>query len=107
MDAELKAYLDAMQQTLSAQIAETRQHAERLNQDTRQDLMAHAERLNQDTRVLLEDTRVLLEDTRVLLEDLRHDLQAVAKGVLTVNDKLDRVTADHEDRISRMERRVP
>ncbi len=93
MDAELKAYLDAMRQALAEQIAETRQHAERLNQDTRQDLMAHAERLNQDTRVLL--------------EDLRHDLQAVAEGVLTVNDKLDRVTADHEDRISRMERRVP
>ena len=52
MDAELKAYLDAMRQALAEQIAETRQHAERLNQDTRQDLMAHAERLNQDTRAI-------------------------------------------------------
>lgn len=93
MDAELKAYLDALRQALSEQIAESRQRVELLNQETRQDLMAHAERLNQATRVLI--------------EGLRHDLQAVAEGVLTVNDKLDRVTADHEARIARMERRGP
>jgi F0F1-type ATP synthase membrane subunit b/b' len=152
MDAEFKAYLDAWRQELSDQIAESRQHAEQLNQatrqeltrqivefrqqaeqlnqatrrdlmghverliqETRQDLTTHAERLNHKTRQdLAEQIRETRDDlaeqirqTRVLIENLRHDLQAVAEGVLTVNDKLDRVTADHEARITRLERRVP
>ena len=44
--------IDAMRQALAEQIAESRQHAEELNQET-----------------------------RVLLEDMRHDLQGVAEGV--------------------------
>jgi protein-disulfide isomerase-like protein with CxxC motif len=134
MDPELKAYLDALRQELSEQIAESRQHAERLNDETRQDLMAHAERLNQETRQDLmahaerlnqetrqdlmahaerlnqetrQDLTQQIQETRVLIEDLRRDLKAVAEGVLTVNDKLDRVMADHEARIARLERRVP
>ena len=86
MDAELKAYLDAMRQDLMV-------HTDRVNQETRQDLMAHTERLNQETRVLL--------------EDMRHDLQGVAEGVLTVNDKLDRYMAATDQRLMRIERRLP
>ena len=85
MDPELKAYLEGMFQNLTQQIAETRQE----NQKTRQDL-----------------TRQIAE-TRVLIEDVRHDVQGVADGVLTVNQKLDRAIADHEERIARLERRVP
>ena len=93
MDPELKAYLEGMFQNLTQQIAQSRGHAERLNQETRQDLMAHAERLNQETRVLI--------------EDVRHDLQGVADGVLTVNQKLDRYIAETDLRITRLERQVP
>lgn len=119
MDAELKAYLDALRQELSEQIAESRQHAEQLNQDTRRDLMAHAEQLNQATRQDLmahaerlnqetrQDLTQQIRETRVLVEDLRQDLKAVAEGVLTLNDKVDRLMADHEARIARLERRLP
>ncbi len=93
MDAELKAYLDAMRQDLTQQIAGSRQHAERLNQETRQDLMAHAERLNQESRILIEDGRA--------------EVRLVAEGVTTVRDQLGRIIADHEERLTRLERRVP
>ncbi|MCL4318830.1 MAG: hypothetical protein M1596_02900 [Firmicutes bacterium] len=104
MDAELKAHLDAMRQALSEQIAESRQHAEDLNKETRQDLTAHAEQLNRETRQHAEQ---LNQETRVLLEDMRHDLQGVAEGVATVRDQLGRILADHEERITRLERRMP
>ena len=100
MDPELKAYLDGMRQDLTQQIAESRQHAERLNQETRQ----HAERLNQETRQHAEQ---LNRETRVLFEDLRHDIQFVAEGVTTVRDQLGRTIADHEERITNLERRMP
>ena len=89
MEPELKAYLDGMRQDLTQQIAESRQHAERLNQETRE----HAEQLNRGTRVLM--------------EDLRHDIQFVAEGVTTVRDQLARIIADHEERITNLERRMP
>jgi hypothetical protein len=100
MDPELKAYLEGMRQDLMA-------HAEQLNQETRQDLMAHAERLNDKTnqRIDIVDQRV--RETRVLIEDVRHEVQLVAEGVTTVRDQLGRVVADHEERITRLERRVP
>jgi hypothetical protein len=83
-------------------------HAERLNQETRQDLMAHAERLNQGTRQdLMAHAERLNQETRVLIEDVRHDLQGVADGVLTVNQKLDRYIAETDLRITRLERQVP
>lgn len=104
MDAELKVYLDAMRQELTQQIAESRQHTEHLNEETRQDLMAHAEHLNKETR---QHAERLNHETRVLIEDVRHDLQGVADGVLTANQKLDRVLTDHEVRIARPERRIP
>ena len=59
----------------------------------RQDLMVHAEQLNQNPRVLL--------------EDVRHPVQLVAEGVTTVRDQLGRIIADHEERITRLERRIP
>ena len=66
-----------------------------------QDLMAHTDQVNQATR------KDLIKETRVLIEDVRHDLHGVADGVLTVNQKLDRAIADQEERITRLERRVP
>ena len=82
MDAELKAYLDAL----------------------RQDLMAHTDRRINET-IAHTDRRI--NETQVLIEDLHHDLQGVAEGVLTVNQKLDRYMADTEQRLTRLERRVP
>ncbi|MCL5972467.1 MAG: hypothetical protein M1499_07900 [Firmicutes bacterium] len=85
MDPELKAYLEGMFQNLTQQIAETRQE----NQKTRQDLTQQ------------------IAETRVLIEDVRHDVQGVADGVLTVNQKLDRYIAETDLRITRLERRAP
>ncbi len=85
MDPELKAYLEGMFQNLTQQIAETRQE----NQKTRQDLTQQ------------------IAETRVLIEDVRHDVQGVADGVLTVNQKLDRYIAETDLRITCLERRVP
>ena len=93
MDPELKAYLEGMRQELTQQITESRQHVERLNQETRKDLIAHAEQLNRETRVLIEDAR--------------HEIQLVAEGVTTLRDQLGRILTDHEERITRLERRVP
>ncbi len=122
MEPELKSYLDAMREDLSAQIAassartitlnaETRAHAERLNAEMR----AHAERLNAETRTHAErlnaETQAHLEDLHrqnlVLIEDLHQDVRAVAEGVQTVNEKLDRIFSDHERRIRRLEERMP
>lgn len=88
MDPELKAYLEGMFQNLTQQIAETREHAEQLNRESRK----HTERLNRETRVLV--------------EDVRHQVQLVAKGVLTVNEKLDRFHDDVEAKILKLDRRV-
>ncbi|MCL5971153.1 MAG: hypothetical protein M1499_01140 [Firmicutes bacterium] len=93
MDPELKAYLEGMFHNLTQQIAESRQHAEQLNQETRQDLMAHTDRR--------------IHETQVLIEDVRHEVQLVAEGVTTVRDQLGRVLDDHEERITRLERRRP
>ncbi|MDA8194277.1 MAG: hypothetical protein M0Z53_09815 [Thermaerobacter sp.] len=93
MDAELKSYLDALRQDVTQQIAASREHADQLNQETRQDLMVHAEQLNRETCVLV--------------EDVRHQVQLVAEGVTTVHDQLGRMLANHEERITRLERRVP
>ena len=122
MDPELTAYLESMFHNLTEQIVQSRQHAEQQNQETRKDLMAHAEQQNQETRkdlmahaeLLNQETRKdlmthatqLNQETRVLIEALRHDLQGVADGVLTVNQKLDRSIADHEARLIRLERRM-
>ncbi|MCL5972171.1 MAG: hypothetical protein M1499_06380 [Firmicutes bacterium] len=78
MDPVLEAYLEGMFQNLTQQIAQSREHAERLNQET-----------------------------RVLMEDVRHEVQLVAEGVTTVRDQLGRILTDHEERITRLERRIP
>ena len=116
MDPELKAYLDGMRQDLMAHAEQLKQdtrrdlmaHAEQLNQDTRRDLMAHAEQLNQDTRRdLMAHAEQLNRETGVLVEDLHHQIQLLAEGVTTVRDQLGRIIADHETRITRLERRMP
>ncbi len=122
MEPELKSYLDAMREDLSAQIAtssaraetinsETREHAERLNAETREhaerlnaETREHAERLNAETREHFED---LHRQNRILIEDLHQEVRAVAEGVQTVNEKLDRIFSDHERRIQRLEERMP
>ncbi len=100
MDPELKAYLEGMFQSLTQQIAqsrqeiaESRQHTEQLNQETRKDLIDHMDRS--------------INETRVLIEDVRHQVQLVAEGVTTVRDQLGRIITDHEERITLLERRVP
>ncbi len=119
MDAELKAYLDAMRQDLmdhTAQVnKETRHdlmaHTAQLNKETRHDLMAHTnhliEGLREDTTRRFDAVDQQINETHVLLEDLRHYLQGVAEGVTTVREQLGRTIADHEERLTRLERRVP
>ena len=133
VEPELKSYLDAMREDLSAQIAtssaraetsdaetrehavrlnaKTREHAERLNAKTREHAerlnagtREHAERLNAETREHFEE---LHRQDRILIEDLHQDVRAVAEGVQTVNEKLDRICSDHERRIQRLEERMP
>ena len=93
-DPELKAYLDGMRQDLTQQIAESRQHAEQLNQSTRQDLMQQMDGMRQDLTQQIAESRQHAEqlnrEARILVEDLHHQVQLVAEGVMTVSEKLDR-----------------
>ena len=94
MDPELKAYLEDMRQGLT-------DHAEQLNRETR----AHAEQLNRDTRAHAEQ---LNRETRILGADFHAQIQLIAEGVTTVRDQLGQIIADHEERITQLERlRMP
>jgi len=73
MDPELKAYLEGMREGLSRQM-----------NDMRQDL----------TQQIVE-TRQENQETRILIEDVRHQVQLVAEGVMTVNEKLDRLSGSY------------
>lgn len=86
MDQELKAYLDAMQESLVTRMVD-------LNTETRAQAREHAERLH---------TKAV-----VLIEAVHQDVRIVAEGVATVNEKLDRIADDHEQRIQRLERKAP
>ena len=108
MDAEMRDYLDAMQQTLVRRMeqldAQTRAHAERLNTETR----AHAERLNTETRAHAE--RLNAETRRelgVLIETVDDKVRLVAEGVANVNEKLDRFVETAEQRLARLEAHLP
>ena len=90
----------ATRQDLTQQIAESRQHAEQLNTQTRQDLHRRID----ETHQRIDDTT---RETRVLLEDMRHQIQLLAEVVTTVRDQLGCIIADHEERITRLERRIP
>jgi exonuclease VII large subunit len=96
MDAELKAYLDAMRQDLM-------DHTNHLIEETHQ----HIEGLREDTSRRFDAVDQQINETHVLVEDLRHDLRGVAEGVTTVREQLGRTIADHEERLTRLERRVP
>ncbi|PSR34460.1 MAG: hypothetical protein C7B46_04810 [Sulfobacillus benefaciens] len=109
MDPELKAYFDGIFRNLSQQIAQSRQE----NHETRHDLTQqiaesreHAERLNQETRHdLIDHMDRRINETHVLIEDVRHEVQLLAEGIITIHDQLGRILADHEERITRLERR--
>ena len=102
-DPELKAYLDGMRQDLTQQIAESRQHAEQLNQSTRQDLMQQMDGMRRD---LVAHTDQRVNETRVLIEDVRHQIQLVAEGVMNVNEKLDRFHDEVQAKIFGLDSRV-
>ena len=127
MDADLKAYLDALRQDLTQQIVESRQHAEQLNAETRQELSAQMAQLNAETRQELSaqmaqlnaETRQELSaqmaqlnaETRAelgtLIEAVHHEVRLMAEGVSMFNDRSDRLWADHERRIARLDQRLP
>lgn len=68
MDAELKAYLDAMRQDLMA-------HTNHLIEDLREDTSRRFDAVDQQ-----------INETHVLVEDMRHDLRGVvAAAFLTWN----------------------
>ncbi len=79
MDPELKAYLDAMQESLVMRVVD-------LNNDTRE----HAEHLHVQARVLIEQV-----DKKVGL---------VGEGVQAIKETLDSKLEDHEQRIQSLER---
>ena len=91
MDADLKAYLDTMQKTLTKQIAETRQHAEQLNAETR----VHAEQINAATR----------RELGTLIEAVHDDVKLLAEAVAINNDRMTALLTDHEKRITHLEER--
>jgi hypothetical protein len=98
---------------LTQQIVESREHAERLNEETRHELTQqiaesreHAERLNQETRHdLIDHMDRRINETHVLIEDVRHEVQLLAEGIITIREQLGRILTDHEERITRLERR--
>ena len=103
MDPELKVYLDAMRQDLMTQ-------AERLNQESRQDLTQqiaesrqHAERLNRETREYAEQ---LNQETRILMEALHDDVRGVADGVLQLNARLDRLEQSMTEQFQQYDKRL-
>lgn len=100
MDAELKAYLDAMRQDLAGQIVQSRAHTEQLHGEALQ----RAEQLHEKT---LDHAEQLHTRARILIEAVQHDVRLLADGVVALNEKLDRVADDHEERIQRLERRMP
>ena len=103
MRQDLTQQIEGVRQDLSQQIVETRQHGEQLNQETRQ----HVEQLNQDTRRdLMAHAEQLNRETGVLIEDVRHQVQLVAEGVMTVNEKLDRFHDEVEAQIFGLDKRV-
>ncbi len=81
MDPELKAYLDAMQESLVTRMVD-------LNNDTRE----HAEHLHVQARVLIEQV-----DKKVGL---------VWEGVQAIKETLDSKLEDHEQRIQSLERKA-
>ena len=81
MDPELKAYLDAMQESLVTRMVD-------LNNDTRE----QAEHLHVQARVLIEQV-----DKRVGL---------VLEGVQAIKETLDSKLEDHEQRIQSLERKA-
>ncbi len=110
MDQELKAYLDAMQQGLAAQIEREVGSVRQDMGTTRQDLTAqivesreHAEQLHAQA---IEHAEHLHTEARILIEAVHHDVRLVAEGVMTFNQKLDRITDDHERRIQHLERKA-
>ena len=114
MQQNLTQQMEGVRQDLSQQIVETREHAEQLNQESRQ----HAEQLNQETRQHVEqlnqDTRrdltahaeQLNRETGILIEAVRYQVQLVAEGVMTVNEKLDRFHDEVEAQIFGLDKRV-
>ena len=94
IDAELKAYLDDMHRDLTQQIAESRQHAERLNQETGESLIAHAERLNQETRkdLITHAERLNQETSEDLIARMERLNQETRKDLIAHAEQLNRET---------------
>ncbi|MDA8347046.1 MAG: hypothetical protein M0Z66_16525 [Thermaerobacter sp.] len=103
MDQELKAYLDAMRQDLTGQITESRQHAERLNTETRRALTDRMLAMSTETR---EHAEHLHTEARVLIEDVGTKVGLVWEGVQAIKETLDSKLDDHEHRIQSLERKA-
>lgn len=107
MDPELKAYLEDMRHDLKQEILDSRLHAERQNQETRQDMMTHAERLNQETRQdMMAHAERLNQETRLLIEVVRDDVRGIADGVIQINTRLDRLEQSVDERFQQHDQRL-
>ncbi len=137
MDPELKAYLDAMRESLLTRMVdlnkETREHAERLNAESRGEITDRMFAVNTETRRLVADqvsmqinevrrdltarmvtlnseTRAHAEhlhtEARVLIEDVSKNVGLVWEGVQGIKESLDTRPDDHEQRIQILERKA-
>ena len=103
MDQEMKAYLDAMQESLVTRMVDlnkdTREHAEGLQAHA----IDHADHLH---GVAMEHADHLHVQARVLIESVEAKVGLVWEGVQAIKETLDTKLADHEKRIQRFERKV-
>lgn len=99
MDADLNAYLDTMQTTLTQQIAQ-------LNAEARKDLTAE---LTQQIASVRQEARQLSAGTRrelgTLIEEAHDQVKLLAEAVASNNDRLGALLTDHERRIVHLEER--
>ncbi len=116
MDAETRAYLEAMQETLIRRMeqlnSETRQdlgeQMVRLNAETRQDLGEQMVRLNAETRAHAE--RLNAETRRELgtmIEAVDDKVRLVAEGVIGLREEFGRFAESTERRLTRLEAHLP
>ena len=105
LDPALKAYLDAMQETLTQQMT-------RLNDSTNERLDSTNERLD-STNERLDSTNQRIETVNAairrelgtLIEEVHGDVKLLAEAVAINNDRIAGLLTDHEQRLTRLEAR--
>lgn len=92
MDADVKEAFELTWARMEASATELRELIVESTRETRE-VIAETTR---ETRAMLAEHR---HETGIMFEALRHDIQLVAEGVMMVDEKLDRRTAELEQKI--------